>query len=353
MSFFLCGLSFVVDQRAGLLILIPALTFTLTTKKFLSLGYIFFFLPILAFLIYLNKNHALIPFYEQTLLYPSKYRSGSSSLLELLKNGILANKYLYLMSPILLISGMVGFLQILHKAILHKRNSSLMPIIFCFIPCFVMPFFGNRDYEYYSIPWLVLLSISTALSPALFSKRIVKLRNFYSIILCLPVFISLRDLSVELGKGYAHANSGDGVHEVVSFLKNKMSEDDTIYVWGYRLDIYVYLKKLSPFPDAAQLMIHPDSQILDEEARRAHVFDKYEERFLEDFKANLPTFLVLFDTTQAPQVSSRANALVRRVSQTNYRLVFKSRTRDFIENDITFEVYERHSKVLGTDSGIQ
>jgi len=207
------------------------------------------------------------------------------------------------------------------------------------VPISIMPTLGSRDYDYYTITWLPYLAVLTILASALFSTK--AMHRAYLILMTAPIFFSVSNAVIHRNDGANY--SGDGIRETVQYLKENMAATDTIYVWGYRMDIYVYLQKLSAYPMANRLMIHPDPLITGEELRIKHEFPPYRETFLDLLTRTPPTFVVLFETDQGRGQSSTADRALHNSLEHDYREAFTIEKPDLRGIRSHFTVFKRVS----------
>ena len=349
---FLCGIAVTFDQRAIIISLIPAMAFLLSTKDLYRkasdalFSVLSFAVPIGAALLYLYKNQALDSFYEQTWIFPTKYRIGSSSIPKLLEDALTLYRHLPEQTPILLVASLLGLIALLIKS----KNVEEIPrrerwlFFVCLIPLGLMPAFGSRDFDYYTITWLPFLALLSIIGTTLLKSK--KLRAVYASFLTIPVLLSLGTAIKHRNDGSAY--TGDGVRETAAYLNQNMSATDTILVWGYRLDLYVYLRRLSAYRFANRLMIHPDPAITDEKLRAAHEFPPYVEEFLELLGTSPPGFVVLFENSQSKGQSSRSDLALRSILARDYSSPFTIEKKDLRGVPGRFTVFRRNDSQAKT-----
>ncbi len=346
MAFFLCGAALTCDQRGLFFLAIPIaalyLKHEISSKKVLSSAAAFLTLPAAAIL-YLWANQALLPFWEQTIIFPSQFRSGSQSLLELITLWAMAHKYLYLNSPLLLLFGLFGlFALIFDKRCryfgLSEEERSLL--LLCALSVLTVPFFGARDFDYYTVTTLPFLAIMSGCCFLRFQHIYVG-RVVLWLSLLLACALPFVGFIVDRGAFAKKLEAGDGTNEVVAYLKEHAQPQEDLYVWGYRYDIYLYLEKLAAYPFANQILIDPDQLIVGESARKLHVYPKYEELFRRLTQEHLPTWLVIFLRGDEPRQSSASDRLVNQLARERYSKVFDSEKRDFLDKKVSFRVYRK------------
>ncbi len=315
-SFLIAGVAFFFDQRAIVMLTVPFLAWWLAEKRKLKpllIGlFAYLTVPTLA-LTYLFYHTALTSFIEQTLLFPILYRSASRQPLELLADIFASHLYLVKETPFLLAFFIVGLIPLFYRAIIrHDRNDrkdrlSLF-VLLSIAPFILMPLFGSRPYYYYSVTWIPYMVLVGFMNAAEFVKLNLPKKSAYLLLSIAPIFLSLlTTINVLYHESPAHAD--DGINAVVSTMQSQMQPDDTVFIWGYRFDLYIYLHKLSPYPFANYHLIHPDWRITGE-ARLQHVYPKYESYFLELLNNKLPTYLVTFDRDATIGTDSLANQAV-------------------------------------------
>lgn len=348
-SALLCGLAFTFDQRALFLALIPVVALLLrnrggsinAAREVLLVALCLAALPCLG-LYYLWANGALQEFVRQTWTFPRAYRIGSKSFADMIVGGIVSHKYLLGDTTFMTCAAALGaltLLRLLRSAKTPEIRDRALLLIVCIIPLSIMPFFGGRDFEYYTITWLPYLAIMTVVSTEFFKRLAEPFRRLYLCVTILPVVFSVAG-SVQNREIY-NDYTGDGIFEVVNFLKEELAPRDSLFVWGYRPDIHVRLERLSPYPFVNQIMIQPDSQIKGEEERRRHVFPAYEQRFFKLLDSSPPEVIVVFYRHEKTNAPSAANSKVTELLAAQYDKVYEVEKEDFMDFKCFFEVYRR------------
>ncbi|MBN8549697.1 MAG: hypothetical protein J0M12_10310 [Deltaproteobacteria bacterium] len=351
----LAGLAFTFDQRAGFLILLPLISLYLRRGSDANLlrtgiaALLSFAIPACAALAYLASLGALPDFWKQTFDFPLRYRSASAGLSEVLFGWIYIYAKLLRDASVACVTALLGFLAMaLHRKLWCPDNDGKQRayrlMLWSAIPFAAMPLFGQRDLPYYVVTWYPLIGMFSALSPRLFLSlpppllRFVKAAPLFAVLL--PILLVARECVVGEFSNYP----GDGRAETVAYLRKHMQAQDTLYVWGYRLDVYADLKKLSPYPFANRIMIHPDQSIMaSREQRASHVYPEYEKRFLALLKENPPTYLVLFDRNALASQPSRANDAVQELLRNGYDEVHSIQGIDFLGVPTQFTVYRQRA----------
>lgn len=345
------GIAFICDQRGLFLSILPCVTLCLIEKRSfrskaastgrIALGMGGFILPALLALLWLAAHDALLPFFEQTYIFPKYYRIGSFSFLEVIQIGLAAHEYLIDQSPILLCFGILGALALVQRArtvaLSTFEQDSTTLIFWAVVPPFLTPFPGARDFDYYTLLWLPYLAILAAQMVHLVPLVRARTATLIPWALCTPLLFSL--ISTLHLLNYQVPYQGDGVQETVAFLRREMKADDTLYVWGYRLDIYTELERTSALPFVNRLMILPDFEVSTTRDRSQHVYPKYENMFLESFPKILPTYLVTFVFKKREFASTPAQELVNTTIALKYEKVFEISKSDFQESASDFVVY--------------
>lgn len=356
LSLFVLGIGFMFDQRAIFFCIPPILSLIISSIEFkpfsfrsttslrsffldLSLGIFLFFIPALLALSWLAAHGALHEFYRQTIVFPALYRSGGS-LLESLSTSLISLSFLWEKTPILLVTGLFGLVFPFEKGLIKKR--------FWIIPPFLMILLSGRVYDYYSIPFLPVLSIFSILALSQIISDRYQTGQPYSIksISALTLFRVIPLIAV--ASPVFHAlflaarlapiqSSNDGTPALVNFLSSQMHPKDTLYVWSYRLDLYSRLQKLSTSRYANPLMVQPDSQAL---GRLENVFPEAVAHFEREFKDNPPTFLVIFKRNNK-QLISPLDPMINTRLANDYDMVLNLTSKDFTEAHCEYLVYRR------------
>ncbi|MCB9029731.1 MAG: hypothetical protein H6619_01655 [Deltaproteobacteria bacterium] len=348
LAYFLSSVAFVYDQRCLALVLIPIVAsfqiIGFPSFKGATKSLTFYLTPILASLYYLYKNGALVPFYEQTFLYPSIYRIGSRSMIDLIWNAICIHKHLFShMNVWFFGSALIGSIALYFNAAnaspLSVKEKRLFTVIL--IPLLLMPSVGGRDFDYYTITWLPFFGICVAFGYDYISKQREALKLIYALLLFLSLLFPLVAAAGFMRSDMLQRYTGDGFTEVSEYLNRNLSADDTVYVWGYRMDLYVAIHKLSHFPHVNYIMIHPDRQVIGED-REKHIYPKYEDMFLDKLAKNPPTYFVtaLHKERDELELDSKAQSEVFNAIDQRYEQVFESKKDAYNGVISIFTVYK-------------
>lgn len=350
----LCGIAFLFDQRAIVFASLPLFTLLLRPTNnrrrlitILSVSFLGFVLPAGSALLYLWNAGALDEFFEQTIRFPALYRVGSKGFGELALDAIHLHRHL-LSTPLLTTFGALGICSI-GLRIFRANNSSQRPALILMlatlVPMAILPSLGSRDYGYYTITWLPYLSIASTQLPTLFSNiRFSFVHRFSKTIVWIPVgFALLSSLTHRNWQAEQHY-TGDGSEKVVTFLQDNLSALDSIYVWGYRPDLYVRLNRLSPYPMVNQMMVHPDEQIVGDANRERHIHPEYSEQLLSALKNSPPTFLVTINEDK--MLWSPSRDLIVTLTRKEYVLVFELEKTDFRGLNNHFKIYQKVERSL-------
>ena len=340
----LCGLAFIFDQRCLFLLAFPLISVLIIKGPRIGplLGsglatlFSFALLPSLA-LGYLYTNGALQKFLEQTLVFPLIYRSGSRSLGQKIFDGLYLQRYLFTDTPILLCFALIGFVILVRSSGLDSASARARMILCLSGPIFfLMPLFGGRDFNYYTLTWLPYLGLLAIFSLELFSQRWTKI--FAGILLCAPIVFSIwsaSNLRTELGKRTAD----DGIAEVAQAISSQGTPRDSVFVWGYRLDLYLKLNRLSPYPFSNMILAHPDQGVSFYPQRKRHIYPKYEKEFLDLLATNPPKWLVFFSRPDTAPLPSRSYDAVRALAEKEYQLSLQIERVDFRGAPCAWEVF--------------
>ena len=347
MAALISGVAFIFDQRALALIALPLAAMASPDFKLKSIFkfIVWYLIPPLATFIWLYANGALLAFWEQTFIFPSKYRVGSFSLWDSIVQGFFLHRYLLTTTPWLFGLALAGYAALFDNSIKRVLSPELRKalIIAPFI-LFAMAGVGGRDYDYYTVIWLPVLSVlagvcfyyaASASNAFRLSTAAITIVGIF-----LPYFYSLALLQTDYFKDF----SSDGSAETASFVKSQMGPDDSIFVWGYRMDLYIRIGQPAPFPEASHLFIHPDGAI--KKSRWKHIAPKYEYEFFQRIIEKMPTFLIKFTRDEEPGVDSPANKLVSKLLETEYQKVFEIERRDYHDGRPKFEVFKLKSAYL-------
>jgi len=344
---FISGILFTYDQRCMLHVLLPWLALFLENGlkiKLMQIVKLIAFAAIAPGLLvfYLLKNQAWGVFLEQCFIFPRDYRIASQSWTEAIRSAISAHDFLFTQTPILLISGMIGLLCLV-LAIKNQEKSKMCTfLLFAGVIQIATSSLGGRYYDYYTIPWLPWLAILAVIGLERIGSSSKLLEGGYSLFIISPIFLALGNaarVNVDDLTARAHA---DGSDKVVSYLKENLSESDTVLVWGYRLGLYVRINKLSAYPFANLLMIHPDQQVVGREEREKHIYPAYEAEF-EKYLENEPPNIIIVPWRNKVRLESKVQDLVDAKLSSSYKKVFESSGSNLIGEVTHFDVYRRAS----------
>ncbi|MCB0338438.1 MAG: hypothetical protein KDD53_02490 [Bdellovibrionales bacterium] len=333
----LAGIAATFDQRALLVVLIPIATSLLVSSgslKSWTLAFLFYiFVPACA-LFYLKTHDALKPFFEQTWIYPRQFRAGSFDLGEIFRSGIEAHKYLFTESPLLFLAFLFGLVYLIRFKN-HSKEKFLLLI--SIVPQMAFSFSGSRDYSYYTATWLPYLSLLAILPACKFRKFSNIGRASFLILSCGTIFLAIVG-SINLSISRTPYR-GDGAIEVSQYLESQMQPTDTLYVWGYRFDPYIYLNRCSNLAFGSRIFIHPDDQITTE--REKHIYPKYEEMFAYQMKNNSPDYVVVFKYDKKLVLTSPSEALLFSILDNCYLQTHQVDSVDFRGVATTFTVFKK------------
>ncbi len=341
---FISGVAFTFDQRALPLLFLPIITILGKSSgsdlfKKLGLIIIFWCLAPIVGVIWLSSNGALQSFWEQTLFFPARYRVASLGFLGSIWQGVSLHRFLLTETPWLSAVGIAGYFALLIPPLNTKLSEPFRRclLILPFI-LFPMAAIGGRQYDYYTVIWLPFLAILGALSSqyALTKSILLQLSflGLYLIATIPPYFNSV--MLKQSGKFDRYGS--DGAKETAKYLTENMTPSDSLFVWGYRLDLYVLTQKISHFPNANQLFIHPDRKITGPERWR-HISPKYEYEFIFRLQEDPPTYFVYFSRSNEKDLPSPALEAVKKILTIRYEKVFEMVGEDPPKGDPKFTVY--------------
>jgi hypothetical protein len=342
---FITGLLVTYDQRFIFSSCLPFAALWLAAPNKVSIRSVFYVLLTVGFcpislLSYLALQDALIPFFEQCFIFPMNYRVASQDVWATLINVIYVHRYLLELTPYLLFAGLWGFLYLFFS---HGKKLEAGVKGFIFISLgiqFIASSLGGRDYEYYTIPYLVILPLLAVLGSIAFDRFTWRLRGVYLVILSLPVMVSIyQSLNLEPNKIAVKANF-DGSKQTIDFLKSELKENDTFFVWGYRFDLYVRTERLSAYPFANLLMIQPDQQVRDLSLRNKHIYHKYQKYFF-DLLSNRPPSVIVVATRNGIRLSSPSQDKIEEMVRTDYTKLFSVTGSNIVQETTSFEVYRK------------
>ena len=352
MASFLAGIAFIFDQRALLLVIIPVFEiFSSESNEINKARMIVLSKALLAWaiapasvLFWLWKNSALTSFIEQTFIFPSRYRVGSFSLLDSLRQGLSLHSFLFSFSYMLTCLGILGYLALFTPQVKRiispnfRRSLLLMPFLL-----FPMAAIGGRNYDYYTTIWLPLLAILSAILGLYASRTSWRLQTCFAILYCMALLPPYSNSIMLKRSGHFDPFTTDGSYETAGFLKSNMAPTDTLFVWGYRMDMYLLTQKLSHFPFVNQLFIHPDRKITGP-YRSKHIYPKHEELFLKSLRENPPTYLIYFEREEEKELPSKSLTILKNTIQNRYKQVFETSNRDYLGSNPRFHVYKLLTK---------
>lgn len=339
------GTALLFDQRCVFLALIPACAFFQRRPKQLSsifLPFLAYALPMLSALYWIIDVGAWHDFIDQTWRFPREYRVGSLSLLDALWVGLYAHRHLLSATPILLILGMIGILGLLRRIASTPAKAQLHLLLFAALALLPMPFVGARDFPHYLITYYPFLALCCYFLCEAFEKFKVQLAPILCVAPFITTFVALKD-SIALQHDESLSSFVDqGRETVVSELKSRLNPQDTLYVWGYRLDLYVALKKLAAYRMANTLFIQPDSEIKDIQERSKHEDPKYVAEFKENLRGSPPTYVVLFWRERSPLLPSESNTALFDTLSSHYSKILSTSGKDILGAQTNWEIYKRN-----------
>lgn len=343
---FLAGLSFTYDQRAVFFLLVPLSAFFCSRKSSdklanpLFLNALLFLAAPLAMIFYLSIHGALSEFIEQAFIFPKQYRVGSQSFAQQMTVALQAYRHLIEATPLLFTAGTIGLVALLLELREAAGAEKHIPLVMltAALPPFIYPFFGGRDLEYYTVPWLPWLSIVAIIAGRQFFQS-AAVRSVWIIFLLAQPLLSAAGAAKLISEGTYAAYDGDGVRETVTYLREHLTSADSVFVWGYRPDIYVYLNRRSPYPFANRMMIHPDQAITDPAERLKHIHPGYQELFYSLLENKPPTYIVRFIRDDSERLGSASHEKILQVLGSSYTKVFAVTKKDVTNGTCTFEIY--------------
>lgn len=354
------GCAFVFDQRALLLLSIPF--FVIMFRSFAGIGApgelfpkkqerpsLFHLLkdvltlsagfcaPVVACLIYLWNHDAFTSWFQQTIYYPFFFRAAPLPFSDKLKVWCSLYMHLPTQSPFLFVTGLVGLIALfLTKIPPHLQPAKLL--IASSLPAlFFMPLMGGRDFDYYTITWFPLLALTATVATQLFKERAL-MRRMHSILLSAALLIPLIESITNL-PSRSSRYSGDGIEEVVSYLQASGASRNSVYLWGYRLELYVHLGQVSPLPFASRIFIHPDQQF--PENREERVYPLYRDRFFNLLNSKPPEYIIWFTQDSNPELPSLAEDALRKLVQGEFREVYTLTKPDFRGHWSSYKIYRK------------
>lgn len=348
------GLLLLIDQRDFCYVMLPT---ALGVRRW-RLGRIsmwlalsaaaLYLLPLLLFVLWLASHGALQAAIDQTILFPLNYRATSLPLFEHLAVAARAHRYLITLSPLLFIASLFGYVALARGQIpvLNRDQRSLL-LLFPALPLLVTTL-GGRDFDYYSLVWnpyLALLAPCAVFFAAQFRwpPRVGVAMLLLGALATPPSTV----LSEVLSPTYK-VRFEDGSENLIRFLSATLARDDTLFVWGYRLDIYVRAGRLSAFPFANLLALHPDQQVEDAAARESHVDPRMVKRFLQLWSSAPPSVVVLVVSDEFQGLSSDAEKFVLAELQDSYHLTSEFPGRTYLGKVMNYRVYRRNTLTNAT-----
>ena len=334
----IAGFAFICDQRALILILIP-LTGAYLLRSKLSANdrwniFLLYATPPTVSLLLLKLYGALPSFVEQTIIYPHLYRSGGTA------GGIVAHQLelhapLFSQTPLLVVFAALGIVSlVLRRATLHRPIPRGAVLAAC-IPAVAIPLVGGRGFDYYTIPYLPLLSALAVWSLDLLPKGV---RSSGVALLFVPPLLSLCSTHSLYRSDQIRNYYGDGAKDLVQFFEREDPlRQASVYIWGYRPDLYIYLQRLSPNRFVNRQFIHPDAGIADPLARVRYVYPDYEEEFLRLFSTTPPDYLVVF--SRPPSLTSHADDVVSQRLPILYKKLYSNTFQCLTGESCTFDIY--------------
>ena len=163
------------------------------------------------------------------------------------------------------------------------------------------------------------------------------LRKLGTTLIALPVVFACLMSIVFLRDETMQSFEDDGAQAVSNYLLENKKPEDTVLVWGYRPDIYIYLNELAPIPAANQMMIHPDATIIDRQKRLLHIHPGYQSAFLEWIEHDPPSYIVIAEE-ESTRWSPADEALHKKMVR-YYREAFRSIKKDVSGRTIRLWVY--------------
>ncbi|RMD85347.1 MAG: hypothetical protein D6808_05435, partial [Candidatus Dadabacteria bacterium] len=219
-----------------------------------------------------------------------------------------------------------------------------------FVPIGAMVFLGSREYFIYIVSWFPYLALLFPIGVSYFSKKPSPLRAGYAVLVFFVLMMPPLNVVRLLGEKDLIRYAFDGTENVAAFLKENMDPNSTIYVIGYRLDLYVRVGALSFYPFANWIMVHPDRQIRGA-ARKFHVYPKYERLFLRLINQRKPDYMVVFRNSDMPRLTSKVSEVFNTIIETNYSPVFALSRKNPLGRTVSYRVYKKDSKRKSHQNG--
>jgi len=343
LSFFIAGLAFTFDQRALILVFIPFISWLVSEdhkfKNLLLCSVYFLLCPILA-LAYLHINGALNYFYEQTIAYPLFLRGGSANLFA---------PFSHLReTPFLVAGAAIGIFGIFLR---QKISRSGILLILLAIPPVLISLFGRRDFDYYTIPLLPLLALWSAVGLNAWGPRpntgktsALLYRPLFILLITAPILAVFSTCVIAISDEVTNYR-GDGSQKIVHYINNEVPSNLSLFVWGYRPDIYVRTKRVTHLKFVNRQLIHPDAFYVTRTARQNHVYFPYEIKFKELFLKRPPDFILLFK--QEPLLPSFSDDFIQKQIEANYSIAITSEGATFGGTPCGFELFRRNKVAEG------
>lgn len=293
--------------------------------------------PVVGCLLYLWSHDALTSWFQQTIYYPLFFRAAPLPFSEKLKVWYALYSHLPVQSPFLFLTGVFGLIALfITKVPPHLFPAKLL--VACSLPALLfMPLMGGRDFDYYTITWFPALALTATLAVQLYRDGTIT-RRIHSILLSaallIPILESLSNLPSRSTR-----YSGDGIEEVVSYLQATGASRQSVYVWGYRLELYARLGQVSALPFASRIFIHPDQQF--PENREERVYPLYLNRFIALLNSKPPQYVIWFTQEKNQELSSSAEEALKTLVKRQYHEVYTLTKRDFRGHSSSYRVYRR------------
>ncbi len=329
----LSGFAFLVDQRGVILILIPlfAIIRLKRLRQFPLLIAGVASLPLFTLVVFYLLG-ALIPWYEQTLVYPFIYRSAEGGVFGAAYT--LITSIVFAQAPLLTIVGSVGFFLSFRD--FFSKEFSLDLSLSVLISAALIASLGGRSLPYYAIPFYPLLAFYSAFL-ALTLNRFSRKGPF---LITLPVIFTLAEATNLRTDDAVRNYRGDGSREIVSRI---MSEDPlrtkSLLVWGYHPDIYIFTQRTSPLGFSDRILIHPDQGVTSPDGRLRSIYPKYQKRFIDSFLKDPPWFIAL--TSKDSLLSSPSDKFVKEQLHQFYEEILAVKGEDLTGKSTHYFLYRK------------
>lgn len=351
-STFLCSVGFLIDQRAILLLALPFLSTIMLPEQpgrrkirnLLICCGTFIIIPA-SFLFVLWRLEILEQFIHQTFIFPARFRVASLSLAARLNTAFIMHRHLILDTPLLCALALIGYLRMTTSLGIRSIEDRTCLMILAFMPAvyFTMAALGGRDFSYYTLPWLPWLAVIAVFSVELLERwgRLIT-----CVILLSPLAITALSMPAFLAF-VPELTRRDEALRIASFINQEASPDETLFVFGYRPDIYASIPKLGASPLVNVIYIHPDSLIREYNQRLNHIDPDIEREFMDWFNRTPPDWLVIADLGLGEADDSPSATLVKGAAAEKYSLRIRTNGPTVEGKPTSLSLYRRNPTPAG------